>query len=793
VWNWLDPATQALHQPDAVAGQIWALTPFRTLTLVHATKSPLFAPNFIGTPTVTRQVGETFASPNGSLSFSRSSTSKLQVIANWPEPRDGGPDAPDLPSLAGAHPITTAHAFDIPADVINHATSDQVPVAGEQHHFRDTKYRLVTYSTIGTTAFTEYFVERTTVVLTGVAPVVVDTDHQGFAPGTLQVTATDGSGTIYRAGTDFVGDDVHMTVARVATGAIPDGARVGVAFVEPQLTLQGNSVNVAIPSTARPAAPKVLYIVPAWQRTTTNSGNVHTVSRQGGSLRVYLDRPWWSSGDGEELGVVLDPSNGAGSVPDPQLAPYVTRWGQDPIFSSATVTANLPGLSAFPNRVVEATPALHNLAELPGGKQVYVAGHSVGFDPTRNLWYCDIDVAPGQTYFPFVRLALARYQPNSITDPAQGDLALSPVVVADFAQLTPNRSVTVAGTATPGQYQVTVVGTSYTAARDATSSGGQLSGPALFSAWVEQRSSDYLGDFGWQVVAGSRVDNITGTVQAGGDTMWTTTLTVPNRTWPFRVVLEEYEQLSQDNPASPASAGNPNSFLVGKRMVFNEIVPVTPDVVGILSVTPSGIAFGSILVGKTSALATITVSNPGTAPFTAGPVQLSGPDAGRFTISSDNVSNATFAPGAKRTVQVSFKATAVGTFNAQIQITTANGVGGPATVNLNASGVQPLCQVTPTAFSFGSVKVGTRSAAQTVTLTNTGTADLHVVSVAINGSSSQFRLSPSITGATVHPGASLTSQLTFAPTSTGVKNARVVLTTDSPNSPQVITLTGTGV
>ena len=69
------------------------------------------------------------------------------------------------------------------------------------------------------------------------------------------------------------------------------------------------------------------------------------------------------------------------------------------------------------------------------GQPVNVAGHSVGYDADRRLWYCDLEFANPGAYMPFVRLALARYQPSSIAG-----VELSHVVLADFAQLTPDRS-----------------------------------------------------------------------------------------------------------------------------------------------------------------------------------------------------------------------------------------------------------------------------------------------------------------------------------------------------------------
>ena len=61
----------------------------------------------------------------------------------------------------------------------------------------------------------------------------------------------------------------------------------------------------------------------------------------------------------------------------------------------------------------------------------------------RKLWYCDLDLDTAEAYYPFIRLALARFQPNSRV--VRGDLdfrfwrdlRLSPVVLADLVQTAP--------------------------------------------------------------------------------------------------------------------------------------------------------------------------------------------------------------------------------------------------------------------------------------------------------------------------------------------------------------------
>jgi hypothetical protein len=93
---------------------------------------------------------------------------------------------------------------------------------------------------------------------------------------------------------------------------------------------------------------------------------------------------------------------------------------------------------------------------------VEVVSHSVRFSPVRGLWYCDVvfrdDVpmpAGGKTsrpYFPFLRLALARYQAQAITG-----ARLSEIVTLDFIQLHPSRTL-IAKRTSPWTLHCTVSG-----------------------------------------------------------------------------------------------------------------------------------------------------------------------------------------------------------------------------------------------------------------------------------------------------------------------------------------------
>jgi hypothetical protein len=73
------------------------------------------------------------------------------------------------------------------------------------------------------------------------------------------------------------------------------------------------------------------------------------------------------------------------------------------------------------------------------GRRVKVIGYPVQFDEQRQLYFADILFNINEAYFPFVKLAVARYQPDSLqTD--NTDCCLSPIVSADFVQIPSPRS-----------------------------------------------------------------------------------------------------------------------------------------------------------------------------------------------------------------------------------------------------------------------------------------------------------------------------------------------------------------
>lgn len=105
----------------------------------------------------------------------------------------------------------------------------------------------------------------------------------------------------------------------------------------------------------------------------------------------------------------------------------------------------------------------------------------------------------------------------------------------------------------------------------------------------------------------------------------------------------------------------------------------------------------------------------------------------------------------------------------------------------------PAVTLTPASVTFADQAIGTTSAAQTITATNSGDASLFFNNVATSGNTLDFTIgNDDCIGITLAPGASCSISVTFAPTATGTRTANVVFTDNAGDSPQTAALTGTG-
>jgi Putative Ig domain/Abnormal spindle-like microcephaly-assoc'd, ASPM-SPD-2-Hydin len=104
----------------------------------------------------------------------------------------------------------------------------------------------------------------------------------------------------------------------------------------------------------------------------------------------------------------------------------------------------------------------------------------------------------------------------------------------------------------------------------------------------------------------------------------------------------------------------------------------------------------------------------------------------------------------------------------------------------------PAVTFTPTSLTFAAQAIGTTSAPQSITVTNTGNAGLFINSAATPGTLDFTQVNDGCSGLTLAPGTSCSVSITFSPTASGARSATFTLTDNAANSPQTVPISGTG-
>ncbi|MBF6339722.1 hypothetical protein IU450_28085 [Nocardia abscessus] len=404
-------------------GWLWWLTPDEHLRLVHATARPAIAPAISRLTAKPRNPNVVTVDLDGVIDVHGASTEKVQLRARWDDVIDD-PDT-DAPTPHGTKEIVVDHrieeherfsllTLDKKAEEVGNRMSE-VPIRTAIHNLPDTKARTVFYRLHGSSRYREF-----------------------FTPEELPP---------------------------------PDDARSA-----------GNEVAVNIPSSAAPAPPVVRDVIPMfmWEQTTEpqHPFAIRRIRRSG--VRIWLDRPWYSSGDGEMLAIITTGDSAAAEG----NAEKVSLWARDPILvgpqlassqpkldgdnKPLPLTSNeVPVLPAWQQRAVQLSldpqnapgrPLLHVVKERksnsPDDKDNVINAYAYRpeFHRERKRWFVDAVFDSASAIWPFLRLSVARYQPNSITG-----MAFSEVVPTDFVQLPPERIGTLSRPEA-GQVRVTVTG-----------------------------------------------------------------------------------------------------------------------------------------------------------------------------------------------------------------------------------------------------------------------------------------------------------------------------------------------
>ncbi|WP_314194571.1 hypothetical protein [uncultured Arthrobacter sp.] len=412
----------------AASGWTWWLTPSIDVRLVHALPTPARPPVLSDLSLFLRPPGRAVAAFSGLVDIHGSSTDTLIIRASWTEQVDdvtaNGPqevsksDVVVHSSVGERERSGVLFLYDFLPEGPLYQSLENLGFHRMLQTFEDTHYRRVAYTPGGTSRFTEFF----------------------------------------------------------EPSQIPeDGAA-------------GEQVLLDIPSSARPAAPVVLDSVPLlrWQEQPDPDQPFAWQKVRRSGVRIWLARPWFSSGDGELLGVLLfDPYEWVQGEDGSwkrqlkgQQAPdgATSLWAADPIIQhgGTTSTPTVPPLLTFDQLVldvVESSAAQSAGIQPPLGGEIYggrdrgwqdapgspvtvagsvplrdvrghpsvrVLGYRPEYDQASGRWFVDVALQETPALWPFVRLAVSRYQPHSIEG-----CSLSPVALTNWVQPLPTRTLTV--------------------------------------------------------------------------------------------------------------------------------------------------------------------------------------------------------------------------------------------------------------------------------------------------------------------------------------------------------------
>ncbi|MFZ6769475.1 choice-of-anchor D domain-containing protein [Undibacterium sp. Di26W] len=217
----------------------------------------------------------------------------------------------------------------------------------------------------------------------------------------------------------------------------------------------------------------------------------------------------------------------------------------------------------------------------------------------------------------------------------------------------------------------------------------------------------------------------------------------------------------------------------------------------IATVSPASLVFNGTTIGQTSTALSTTVSNTGSAALNLTAIALTGGTSGDFSLAGGScAAGAALAPSATCTVLATFKPTAQGTRTTSISIS-HNATGGSSLVSLSGTGnaaAQAGVAVSATSLNFGSVLVNAASAAQTITISNSGQAALNFSSIGLTGANASiFALGGSCSTQTaVAAGGQCTVTVQATPAAAGAFAAALNIASNASNGSVVISLTGSG-
>jgi hypothetical protein len=207
-------------------------------------------------------------------------------------------------------------------------------------------------------------------------------------------------------------------------------------------------------------------------------------------------------------------------------------------------------------------------------------------------------------------------------------------------------------------------------------------------------------------------------------------------------------------------------------------------------VLPTSLPFGSQPTGVASTAQTVTLTNPGTVALTISGISFAGTNPTDFT--QTNNCGTSLAAGGNCGINVVFTPGANGSRSAKLLVAD-NAAGSPQSVALSGTGISPIIKLSTTSINFWIVLDFSTAAFKSVTMRNSGNTALQITSISIGGTNAaDFRISSNGCGTTLAASSACTVNVRFTPQAAGTRTATLNFVDDVANSPQSVSLSGTG-
>jgi len=202
-----------------------------------------------------------------------------------------------------------------------------------------------------------------------------------------------------------------------------------------------------------------------------------------------------------------------------------------------------------------------------------------------------------------------------------------------------------------------------------------------------------------------------------------------------------------------------------------DAMPDAPPGDATLTTEETGHDFHDVTQGESSAVLSVVIQNEGEVATGAIDVRLAGTNPGDFRIvaigDADDCDGRTLEPGTTCRAQVQFTPTTNGSKSATLVVSATPG--GEVSVPVSGNGLSPgnLEVTTGATLTFGAVEIQSMSAAQSITVRNSGQSATAALTVSLGDSTNYAKVSDTCNGTPLGASATCEIQVRFNPTVVG--------------------------